>query len=210
MTISEPMTMLTDYLLAAVVAVLALRLYAEGHATGQRAMRWWAGAFLATALAAAVGGTFHGFALILDAATIRELRRVTFLAIGIAAFLMLQGSIVASVGGHARRPLLWANVLKLVVDILWLWSQNDFGVAAYNYVASMLAILLLEVRMAVSSFGPRSRWVLLGLGVSFGAAGLQQAELGLHRHFNHNDLYHVIQMAAFWALYRGGRLLRDK
>jgi hypothetical protein len=31
----------------------------------------------------------------------------------------------------------------------------------------------------------------------------------LHRHFNHNDLYHVIQVAAMLLFYRGARRLTD-
>ena len=34
--------------------------------------------------------------------------------------------------------------------------------------------------------------------------------LALHRHFNHNDLYHVIQIVALYLFYRGGALLVDR
>jgi hypothetical protein len=46
-----------------------------------------------------------------------------------------------------------------------------------------------------------------GMVVSFLAAGVQMSGMTLHRHFNHNDLYHVIQMAGFYLLYRGGGML---
>jgi hypothetical protein len=49
-----------------------------------------------------------------------------------------------------------------------------------------------------------------GVMVSFAAAGVQQSGFALHQHFNHNDLYHVIQMAGVYLLYRGGRLLRSR
>jgi hypothetical protein len=42
--------------------------------------------------------------------------------------------------------------------------------------------------------------------VSVLAALVQQSGLTLHRNFNHNDLYHVIQLVALWLLYRGGKL----
>jgi hypothetical protein len=35
---------------------------------------------------------------------------------------------------------------------------------------------------------------------------VQQQRLALHQHFNHNDLYHLIQIAGLWLLYRGGLL----
>ncbi len=57
---------------------------------------------------------------------------------------------------------------------------------------------------------PRGRWTAAGVAVSFAAAAVQQSGLALHRHFNHNDLYHVIQMGGLYLLYRGGLLLRDR
>jgi hypothetical protein len=41
------------------------------------------------------------------------------------------------------------------------------------------------------------------------AGAIQWARLAPHVHFNHNDLFHVVQMASLYLLYRGGLLLRD-
>ena len=40
------------------------------------------------------------------------------------------------------------------------------------------------------------------------AAAAQASGFDLHRHFNHNDLYHVVQIAAMVIFYRGARLMR--
>jgi hypothetical protein len=53
-------------------------------------------------------------------------------------------------------------------------------------------------------------WLIAGVLVSLVAAIVQARRLAPHRHFNHNDLYHVIQMAALYAFYRGGALLVDR
>ena len=53
-------------------------------------------------------------------------------------------------------------------------------------------------------------WLITGVLVSLVAAIVQARRLALHRHFNHNDLYHVIQMAALYAFYRGGAVLVDR
>ena len=39
---------------------------------------------------------------------------------------------------------------------------------------------------------------------------VQARRVAPHRHFNHNDLYHVIQMVALYLFYRGGALLVDR
>ena len=41
------------------------------------------------------------------------------------------------------------------------------------------------------------------------AALFQQGRVAIHAHFNHNDLYHVIQMGAMYFLFRGGLLVRE-
>jgi hypothetical protein len=46
-------------------------------------------------------------------------------------------------------------------------------------------------------------WMLAGVAVSVAAALVQASGFALHRHFNHNDLYHVIQAGAMLLFYRG-------
>ena len=48
-----------------------------------------------------------------------------------------------------------------------------------------------------------------GVAVSFAGAAAQMSGFALHRHFNHNDLYHVIQMLGLWLLFRGARGLEE-
>ena len=45
--------------------------------------------------------------------------------------------------------------------------------------------------------------MISGVSVTLLGYVVQHSGLSVHRHFNHNDLYHVIQMAGLWLLYRG-------
>ncbi|MFN2645269.1 MAG: hypothetical protein ABR570_09780, partial [Burkholderiales bacterium] len=56
--ISEPTTLATDYLLALVTG--AAGLLTLRNARDENSRRWWAAAFMALALGAALGGTYHG------------------------------------------------------------------------------------------------------------------------------------------------------
>jgi hypothetical protein len=47
--------------------------------------------------------------------------------------------------------------------------------------------------------------MLAGVSLSAVAAGIQQSGVAIHRHFNHNDLYHVVQAVAIWLLYLAAR-----
>jgi len=166
MMIAEPMTLLTDYVLAGVTGWLAWRLWSLREAHTARLL--WAIAFVALALAAAAGGSHHGFAPMLSPPALAALWKATVLCVGIASFGMLCGSAIATITGNARRLLLALAAAKL---------------ALYSF------------------------WMLAAAVVSALAAAVQASGFSLHQHFNHNDLYHVIQIAALWLFYRGARLL---
>lgn len=177
---SEPVTMLTDYALGAVSAWLGLRLL--------KVTRYWAVAFLAIALAAFLGGTWHGFV------QSDLLWKATVLSVGVASFGMVAGS--AADTGKLRRALTLLAVAKLVLYGAWMLFHDDFiWVIADTGSALALVALLYAWRF--------DGWMLAGVGASVAAALAQAAGLALHRHFNHNDLYHVIQIGAMLLFYRG-------
>ena len=51
-------------------------------------------------------------------------------------------------------------------------------------------------------------WLKRAIGVSLAALAVLVLKLAPHPQFNHNDLYHVIQMGGLYCLYRGGLLLQ--
>jgi hypothetical protein len=50
-------------------------------------------------------------------------------------------------------------------------------------------------------------WLKRAIGVSLAGLAVLALRLAPHRHFNHNDLYHVIQLGGLYCLYRGAVLL---
>ena len=50
-------------------------------------------------------------------------------------------------------------------------------------------------------------WLKRAIGVSLAGLAVLVLKLSPHPHFNHNDLYHVIQMGGLLGLYRGAVLL---
>jgi hypothetical protein len=59
----------------------------------------------------------------------------------------------------------------------------------------------------VSSGSPGAKLIAVGILISFGAAAVQRSGFKLARHFNHNDIYHVIQLIGLYFFYRGALLL---
>lgn len=209
MHITEPMTMFTDYLLAAAAAYGGIRLEREGRLKRQTCMRLWAASFFATAVAALAGGTSHGFSSYLGPGLNAAVWKVTVYAVGLFSFFFLAGAIVASVAGPGRRWLLLATGLKWAGFSIWMIWHDEFKYVIYDYVPSMLGVLLLQFHAYVRRRVAAAGWIASGIAVSFLAAAVQQGGVRPHEHFNHNDLYHVIQMLGGYLFYRGGRLLTD-
>ena len=124
MTIAEPMTLLTDYLLAGVTGWLGWLLFRARK--GQAARSWWALAFAGLALAAVLGGTHHGFTPQLSESTLFLLWKATLLAVGMTSFAMLAGSTIAATSGRLRGALLALATAKLAVYTGWMLFHDEF------------------------------------------------------------------------------------
>jgi uncharacterized protein DUF6962 len=192
MTISEPMTLVTDYLLGGVTAWLSYLLFKKQNAS----TRFWAIAFAALAVGAVLGGTWHGFV------QSDLLWKATVLSVGVASFAMVAGSAIATVTGAARKLLLGLVFLKFVFYCAWMLQRDEFIFVVLDTGIAFAAVAALHLWR----FNP---WIVAGVAVSVMAGLVQASGFDLHRHFNHNDLYHMIQIAAMVLLYRGARLLRD-
>lgn len=209
MQISEPMTMLTDYLLGVWTLYLAFKLIREGIGISQRSILLWGLSFFATGIAALIGGTSHGFALYFGTVTREVIWTATLYSIGFTSLFLLSAVIIATIKNPLRNWLIAFTVVKFILFAVWIFSHPEFKYVIYDYVPAMIAVLILQVYVKYSRGDRSATWIISGILVSFGAAAVQQSGYMLHEHFNHNDLYHVIQMGAVFLLYKGGRLLRD-
>jgi hypothetical protein len=170
MNIHEPMTVLTDYLLAIAAGWFGWQLWRCGK-------RMWALAFYATAAASLLGGTYHGLAY-------EPLWKPTVYAVGLASLFLLAG---------LGRPFLIFGLVKFAAYAVWMATHDDFKYVIYDYGTTLLII-------GVVGLVRRSWWMVGSVVISVIAALVQQSGFALHRHFNHNDLYHLIQIVALWML----------
>ena len=193
MTLHEPMTVATDYLLALACGGFSMLLFRmKSAATG-----WWSLAFAGVALAALVGGTYHGFPAFYPDA----LWKTTLVAAGAASCAMVTATGIAT--RVAPKFFFWLAVLKFAAYLAWIASHDDFLAVVIDSGSALVIVATLHAIRG----GPPWRWMIGGVAVAVVAAGVQAMKLAPHPQFNHNDLYHVIQIAAMWLFYRGARLL---
>lgn len=208
MTLSEPVTLLTDYALAGVCASLGWRL--ARAADGQASRRLWAAALVAVAVSAFAGGTFHGFAPLLGGPAAGLLWKFTVITIGVFCFGMMAGSACATTKGPLLTMLIAAASVQLAGYCAWMTAHDDYRYVILDSAVAMGMLVVLHGWSAVGRRDTASRWILAGVAVSVIAAVLQYFRIAPHEHFNHNGLYHVVQIAAMALFYRGGKLLRDR
>ena len=88
-------------------------------------------------------------------------------------------------------------------------SRDQFVLVIADYGTALVAVLLAAWFIRPSGLTPAAWWLTAGVAVAVVAGLIQWAHLAPHVRFNHNDLFHVVQMASLYLLYRGGLLLRD-
>ena len=201
LVISEPTTTLTDYLITLVASYFGV---CVRHSAADRAGRLWGHAFLFIALAAFLGGTSHGFASYLGAAGNIFLWKSTVYAIGLSMLCAVAGTIDnCPLDPRVARLLHSVNVAAFVIYAAWMVGHDSFRYVIYHYVPAMLAIALLHAWLFIRHRKPGSRWVIAGVVVTLLGAVIQQSGFSVHRQFNNNDLYHVIQIVGLYLLFRG-------
>ena len=158
MQITEPVTVLTDYALSAASLYFALLLARILGPRNQVSAWLWCAAFLAIAIAALLGGIYHGFATDFDASTLRLLWNVVVYTVGLSSGCMVGGI-------HAA------------------YIKRGEGTV---------------------------KWITGGIVVTIIGLIVQRTGFRSHLDFNHNDIFHVIQIAAFYMLFKGACTLRDR
>ena len=200
--ITEPMTLFTDYALATVTGMLAVSLLRLGR-PGQSSATLWAGAFIAISAAALIGGTYHGGGHILSERVLAGLWKITMFISGFISFFMLMAAVVSCLPKRWHFWVLGVTVLKLLLYLVWVSAHDEFLYVVYDYGSAMIVVLCLYTTMIFRIGQKGSLWIIGGLILSVTAAIFQRSGWDISPHFNHNDLYHVIQMGAVYLIYKG-------
>lgn len=200
----------TDLALGMFSLWLAFQLLPTLRRVHEHAIGCWFVAFCAVGGSALLGGVWHGFAPAMDprAAT---LTWTASIALAIAAsFMFLIATLRVFTSGRLLNLLSGCAVMKFALFVVWATVNDDLRLVIYDSGLTMLAMLLLASWGAWLQRAPSAPWILAGVVTAMLAALFQQGRVSIHRYFNQNDLYHVIQMGALYCLYRAGALLHDK
>ena len=154
------------------------------------------------------GGSQHGFAAVLGDYSI--VWKASLATTAAALLLVLMSTAFAMLQSVPRTILIWTAVLGFGAYLIFLTSVSDLFVYLLYYSFPALLVLLLLSSWRWWRHGDTHyRWFVFAVLITFGGAVVQMSEVSLHTHFNHNDLFHVIQLAGLVLFYRGAALTRD-
>jgi hypothetical protein len=199
--LAEPTTVATDVALAVETLVLAF-LLGRSAPPLPWSRRLWVAAFVLTAVAATAGAARHALFEATASGTRRLLWSATYLALGLANLAFLGGLAYAVLLGRWARVVLAALAARCAVYSVLLVAMPSPRLVVADSVLSLVLILglsLYSLRTVPRGPGP---WLLAGLGISAAGALVQVLRLGPVGIFNHNDLFHVVQMGGLWLFHR--------
>jgi len=109
---------------------------------------------------------------------------------------MVVGSAFLTTSGKLLQFLILLAVVKLLAYTVWMLGHDEFIWVVADTVSALVIVALLHLWRF-------NGWMLAGVAVSFLAGAVQASGFALHEHFNHNDLYHVVQIVAMLLFYAG-------
>lgn len=207
MLITEPITMLTDYAIAVEIFVFAILLFRKSYLQKHFAISLWAVAFVFVGLAAALGGTCHGFTYYLRDASLRLLWYFMIYFLSFASFFMLMAAVFSTLSRPLQVWFLIGAAIKSWIYLSWTVTHDHFAYAIVDYLSAMIVVLLLELRAMYRGQNSKAAgWIVAGILVSGLAVGVQGLQLTIAI-LTANDLYHLVQLLALYLLYRGASKL---
>lgn len=130
--------------------------------------------------------------------------KTTTYAVGLSMLFAVAGTVEGSeTTGRYRLLLHCINLSGFLVYAIWIIGNSQFIYVIAHYVPSMILVALIQVWAYIDHGAKSAPWLIAGVLLTLFGAVVQQSGFSIHRFFNNNDLYHVIQIAGIYLLNRG-------
>lgn len=202
---AELSTAATDALLGVVCVVLAARLFAGNGPPWRRLI--WGGALAALALGSFLGAAVHG--LVVPTVVRTYFWQRIYLSLGLTVGLVVVATVFDWRGERAaRRALPWAAGAAFVFFTITELVKGGFAVFLVAGAVAMLTALAIYLRLWREGTCPGAARVIAGIVLTLAAAGVQVSRAHVVVFgwpFDHNSLFHMVQIAATFVLAAGVR-----
>lgn len=196
--------MVTDLLLSLVAGVLAVRMFTGSGEGSNGWLAAWGLTFGFTSAAALVGGLFHGLRHRIGNRMSNRLWRTTVILSAVVGFCLMLVAAHTEVGLLARNLLLMVGMVKLVLVLVMASRSWRFAVVAVDSGLSLLVLGgVAGWALYARAMGPTGWWIVAGVALSMVGAVVQQTRVWADRPFDHNDLFHLVQIASSLLFFQG-------
>ena len=164
----------------------------------------WACSFFSLSLGAFLGGSHYVFGPRLPNYITKVIWMLTLIFVGITGLFLAGSAATFYINETGKFGLMLGSAILVIKYVLGL-NKNDTFHYAIKFYVTLIILALIGFIPAFFSLGyTGALQIVIGLLVNLSAAGVQASGLTLHKHFNHNDLFHVIQIMGMILIYRGG------
>lgn len=196
--------LLTDYLLVLVIGGLAFDIHRRQYLEDFRHNTAWVVSFSLFALAAFLGGTYHGFfegggVVLSEAIWFSSIACIQLASFALAVTVLEQ--FVKSVA--LRRAVEGFLLVKLIVILGLLVVQPQFFYVMVGYGIDLIVVLTVLTYLMVRQPSGSIAWLFFGALIVPVASLIQRIPFTVVRFFDQNDVYHFVLIGAFACLYRG-------
>jgi hypothetical protein len=222
-TILEPTTTFTDLILAFMSFYFGHKLFHAKKSPDKRFKQFWALAFLFLGLSSFMGALAHGFPFLkTQFSIVAQAWPLTVMCMGIMSFYLLL-ALATEYFPRWRNAIFFLAYFKMMAFFLLMFGYPkkyfgppedvSFGLVIFDYAPVLILLLTMNVIDFIKSDKNSlkkmtAKTMVTGLVLSIMGTFVQVSGFGLAKNFNHNDIYHVIQMVAIYLMYRAVTLKR--
>jgi hypothetical protein len=199
--------LLTDYLLVLVIGGLAFDIHRRQYLEDFAGNSAWVVSFSLFALAAFLGGTYHGFFEGTKTFLSEGVWFSSIACIQLASFALAVTVLEQFAPSRAlRRTVEGLVFLKLILILGLLTVHPQFFYVMIGYGVDLLVVLTVLIVAMVRQPSENVAWLLTGTLFVPVASILQRFPVEIFGLFDQNDLYHFVLIGAFLCLHRGVKL----
>ena len=204
-TISEPVTMLTDIILAVFCFYFYRRVIAcRSTMRGKQYFAWF---FLSMSFCTFLGGVMgHGLLPYFGAVGKYPARILTI----VTMFWLQLAVIDILVGKVSERFILILQIISVVMVPIFMalaFIKNHFSYAIFHNIAAALMIIPILIFCLVNYKTEGTKWVLGSLLLSSTIPYFQINRIGINKWFTYHDVCHVMMLISFYVLFLGATKL---
>lgn len=146
------------------------------------------------------------FCLVLAIALLKKAGRSkrSSIALWVASFLVAAFAALAGGTSHGFKLYLGDHHA-----VLWKVTVYSIGLTAILMLVAGIRSVKRPTTAEAAHRTMGHKWLKAGLALSAVGVSIQRIGIGFHEHFNHNDIYHIVQMLGIYCFYRGALYLHD-